>query len=117
MKAATPISPWRREARTVIHQVIEDHVLGPAQCLPHEDVLELRKVLRVAYRDTFGGFGIYPYRIWCEEVRSALGYPILRRVRKKKSILYSERNVMPAMRDWARRNGLIVDESATASVE
>ena len=49
MKTATT-SPHRRKARAVIHQVIEDNVLGPVQLLPHDDVLELRVKLRAAYR-------------------------------------------------------------------
>lgn len=63
MKTVTPMSPLRREARTVIARVIDDNVLGPVQCLPHGDVLELRAKLREAY-PWVNRFELYPYRIW-----------------------------------------------------
>lgn len=113
MRAATPTSPWRRLARVTIHQVIEDHVLGPVQCLHREDVLELRKVLRIAYRETFAPFGNYPYRVWCEEVTSALGYPPPRRVRHKKPVLYKVHKVMPSMRVWAAARGILAEETSS----
>lgn len=115
MKTVTT-SQWRREARRVIHQVVEDNVFGPVQCLPHGDVLELRVILRKAY--PFGERAHWPYKVWLEEIRTALGYANTRKPRARKSSKrYSDHNVMPAMREWARKNGLIVDESLTASAD
>lgn len=115
MKTATT-SQCRSEARRVIHQVIDDNVFGPVQCLPHGDVLELRVKLREAY--PFGDRAHWPYKVWLEEIRTALGYANTRKPRARKSSKrYGDHNVMPAMREWARKNGLIVAESATASAE
>lgn len=109
-------SQWRREAQRVIHQVIEDNVFGPVQCLHHGDVLQLRAKLREAY--PFGDRAHWPYKVWLEEIRTALGYANTRKPRSRKSSKrYGDHNVMPAMREWARKNGLIVDETLTASVE
>lgn len=108
MKTATPTSQWRRDARRVIAKVIEDNVFGPVQTLPHEDVLELRTLLRRAY--PFGPKSHYPYRVWCQEVRLALGFEVRmpKRFHKKKSI--PARNVMPCMREWARQKGILTDD-------
>ncbi len=72
MKTDTPISDRRRRARAIILQVIEDNVLGPVQTLPKGDILELRRKLRDAY--PWGERKYWPYKVWCEEVRSALGF-------------------------------------------
>ena len=113
MKTATA-SQWRREARRVIHQVIEDNVFGPVACLPHGDVLELRVKLRAAY--PFYERTGYPYQVWLEEIRTALGYPNTRKPRLRKCTKrYGSHNIMPAMRDWARERGLIEAEPLTAS--
>jgi hypothetical protein len=115
MKTATT-SQWRREARRVIHQVIEDNVLGPVQLLPHGDVLELRVKLREAY--PFSEKSGWAYKVWLEEIRTVLGYANNRKPRTRKfKRRYGDHNVMPAMREWARKHRLIVGESATASAE
>lgn len=105
MKPATPISPFRREARSIIAKVIEDNVLGHPHLLPHGDVLELRRKLRKAY--PFGQKQWYPYRVWCEEVRHALGYPLKppSRSRRQKPIPISK--IMPCMVEWARLRRLV----------
>ena len=107
MKTATTTSPWRLEARRTIARVIEDNVFGPVQCLPHGDVLELRSKLREAY--PFGAKEYYPYRIWCQEVRAALGFEVKvpKRHRKRKPVL--ARNIMPSMRTWARELGILTE--------
>ena len=107
MKTATPTSPWRREARRIVAQVIEDHVFGPVQCLPHGDVLELRAKLRESY--PFGEKEHYPYRVWCQEVRSALGFEVKMPKRKHKRKLVAVHNVMPSMRAWAKERGILAE--------
>lgn len=72
--------------------------------------------LREAY--PFGERAHWPYKVWLEEIRTALGYVNIRKPRSRKfKKRYSDHNVMPSMREWARKNGLIVDESLTASAE
>lgn len=108
-------SQVRRDSRVLIQQVIEDHVLGPAQCLHHGDVLELRVQLREAY--PFDRKDGWPLKVWREEVRTALGYANNRKPKKRKCTkVYTTQNVMPAMREWAEKQGLL-GESATASAE
>lgn len=107
MKTATPVSPWRREARTVIAQVIEDNVVGQVACLPHGDVLELRAKLREAY--PWGIRELYPYRIWCQEVRLALGYPVNKPTRKPKRRMIPAHQVLPSMLEWAKARGLVAE--------
>ena len=56
---------WRERAQRVIVEVRRAHpeAAGP----------ELRRLLRAAY--PFGQRRYHPYRIWCDEVRRALGLP------------------------------------------
>lgn len=112
MKPANP-GTRRREARSIIMQVIEDHVHGPVQTLPREDVLELRRILRDAY--PYGEKKHWPYKVWCEEVRSALGFPDPKpRPYKKKPFRVASHNIMPSMREWAKERGILVEETAPA---
>lgn len=104
---STPVSPTRRQSREIIIKVIEDSVFGPVQCLPNGDVLELRKLLRDAY--PFGIRRGYQYEVWCSEVRFALGYQIRKTPRYEKLVKRDERHVMPAMREWARQRGILVE--------
>lgn len=97
-------SRYRVESRKIIHQVIENHVFGPVQTLPPEDVLELRVKLREAY--PFGA-AAYPYRIWCEEIRHALGYEVKKPKRYPKKRTVPRHKVMPCMREWAARQGIL----------
>ncbi len=107
MKPAIP-GTRRHTARSIIAKVIEDHVHGPVQLLQHGDVLELRKVLRQHY--PFGEFKYHPYEVWREEVRAALGYADPRpRGRKKKPFKVPARNIMPSMREWAARQGILAE--------
>lgn len=115
MKTATT-SQWRREARRVIHQVIEDNVFGHPMGLHHAEVLELRVKLRESY--PFEKRSGWAYKVWLEEIRTALGYANKRKPRVRKCTKrYGDHNVMPAMREWARSRSLIVDETLTASAE
>lgn len=97
-------SRYRVESRKIIHKVIEDNVFGPVQTLPHEDVLELRAKLREAY--PFGDVS-YPYRIWCEEVRHALGFVVKKPKRYPRKISVPRHKVMPCMRAWAQKQGIL----------
>ena len=56
---------WRERAQRVIGEVRAAHpdAAGP----------ELRRLLRDAY--PFGQRQFHPYKIWCDEVRRALGMP------------------------------------------
>ncbi len=112
MKTANP-GTRRRYARTIIMSVIEDHVHGPVQLLPKEDVLELRRVLRDHY--PFGEEKHWPYKVWCEEVRCALGFPDPKpRPYKKKPFRVAAHSVMPSMREWAKARGILVEDEAIA---
>ncbi len=108
MRTDTPISDRRRRARAIILQVIEDNVLGPVQTLPKGDILELRSKLRDAY--PWGERRHWPYKVWCEEVRSALGYIVRKASRRPKPRRYRASQVMPSMREWAAARGLLADE-------
>lgn len=59
------LGTWREVAQRVIAEVRRAHpkAAGP----------ELRRLLRDAY--PWGPRRYHPYRIWCEEVRRALGLP------------------------------------------
>ena len=54
---------WRDEARPIIAAVIAKH--------PSADTNSLRKALRDAF--PWGSRELYPYKIWCDEVRVQLG--------------------------------------------
>ena len=105
MKTGT-LSHLRRKARAVVQTVIDNNVFGPVQLLPKDDVLELRVKLREAYPfDWKGGWALKVYR---EEIRIALGYPPNRKLTRKGRKRFHERDVMPAMREWARQRGLLI---------
>lgn len=103
----TPASKIRKQARTIILQVIEDSVHGPAQTLPREDELELRRLIRAAY--PFDERKGWPYRVWCQEVRSAIGYQVKKAKRYQKPQKRREETVMPAMRGWAAEHGMLAE--------
>lgn len=104
----TPSSPIRREARTIILQVIEDHVRGPIQTLPVADLKELRPLIRAAYPWPEERKG-WKVRVWRQEVRAALGYQIRKPRRHVKIAPVDADRVMPSMRAWAKERGLAVD--------
>lgn len=56
-------SPWRRKAREICDRVRRES--------PEARGKDLRRLLRQAY--PFGQRKFHPYRIWCSEVRRALG--------------------------------------------
>ncbi len=101
------MSPYRVWARTVIDQVIADNVHGPVGCLKQEDLLELRRALHRTVG--FSGLSSWEKKILREEWRVTLGYPPKSRPKMRR--LYAQTDVMPAMRDWAIRNGIIQPES------
>lgn len=84
-------SETRVWARKIVDRIITENVLGPVACLPHADVLQLRQILR-------------------EEFRAALGYPYKRKPKMRRRYQIQERDILPSMRDWARRKGLIKPE-------
>lgn len=114
MKLATPKSPLRRKARREIQDVIDAFVRGPAECLAAGDVLELRRELRNAC--PWRNESAYHLQIWREEVRMALGY-VVKRPRRALRLERHERDIMPSMREWARRNGLITEEPKPQEIE
>ena len=101
------MSETRVWARQIIDQVIADHVFGPVGCLPPADVLELRKILR--QQCPLGGLSSWQTKILREEFRAALGYVPKRRPKMIRCIGIAERDVLPSMREWARKVGLIRD--------
>lgn len=103
----TPSSGIRKQARTIILQVIADNVRGPVQILPREDVLELRRLLRAAW--PWGERTGWKYRVWCQETRSALGYQVKKAKRYIKLQKRREETVMPSMRGWAEKHGMLAD--------
>jgi len=112
---STPVSPTRRQSREIINAVIENSVFGPVQCLPHGDVLELRVLLRDAY--PFEKRKGWAYRVWSEEVRFALGYPIRKPKRYAKTTKHLPQRVIPAMRGWAEERGMLLEPEASTEAE
>lgn len=106
MKTDTPISWVRRKARERVLAVISNYVLGPPECLHHGDVLMLRRQLRTDY--PFASNDLYSRRIWREEVRAALGFIVNRPKRKRRPMSLFEHEIMPAMRPWAEKQGIII---------
>lgn len=96
------MSETRIWARKVIDQVIADHVLGPVGCLAPEDVRELRRILYTAV--SFTGLSAWEKKILREEWRVTFGYPAKTKPKMKR--LPGIRDVMPAMREWALKNGI-----------
>ena len=104
------MSPYRVWARNVIDKVIADNVLGPVGCLKKEDLRDLKKILYTAV--CFGGLSVWEKRILREEWRITLGYPATSKPKMKR--LHGRADVMPAMREWAIKNGLILETETTA---
>lgn len=104
------MSPYRVWARKVIDQVISENVHGPVGCLKKEDLRELKKILYTAV--CFGGLSVWEKRILREEWRVTLGYPATNKPKMKR--LYGRQDVMPAMREWAIKNG-VIRKTETAS--
>lgn len=113
----TPVSPTRRESRKLILGIIEDHVQAPlnVQTLPKGDVLELRKLFRQAF--PYGSRKGWCYRVWCQEVRAALGYPVRKAKRYERPVKHHSHRVIPAMRDWAEECGILADPDASVEME
>jgi len=61
--------------------------------------------LREAY--PFGSMEGYPYRIWCEEVRHALGFEVKKPKRYGKKKVIPRHKVMPSMLKWAKERGIL----------
>lgn len=97
------MSPYRVWARKAIDKVIADNVHGPVGCLKKEDIRELKKILYTFV--CFGGLSVWEKRILREEWRVTLGFPAKSKPKMKR--LYGRDDCMPAMRDWAIKNGLI----------
>ncbi len=113
----TPVSPTRRDARKLILQIIDDHVQAPltVATLPKGDELELRRLFRDAY--PYGVRKGWCYRVWCQEVRAALGYQIKKAKRYEKAMKRHGRHVIPAMRDWAEERGILADPAEATETE
>ncbi len=93
----TTTTSWRELAR----QVIAPIVLASAG-LPRR---EIRRKLRRAYQTYHLIRDGYPYKVWCEEVAFALR-DRSRRFTRRTPVLRPA-DVMPAMREWAARRGLM----------
>ncbi len=107
------MSPYRVLARKLIDRVIADNVLGPVGCLPKEDLRELRQIL---YQTVcFGSLSAWEKKILREEWRITLGHPAKRKPRMKRIHGLAERDVLPSMRDWAIKRGLIQEPETTAA--
>jgi ribosomal protein S28E/S33 len=106
-------SETRVWARRIVDRTIADNVLGPVACLPHADVLQLRKVLRQTV--PLCGLSAWEKKILREEFRAALGYPYKRNPKMRRRYQLQERDILPSMRDWARKQG-ILPKPETASI-
>lgn len=106
MQNGTLISDARRKSREAIHAVIDAHVRGPVELITGTDLRDLRRHLRAAM--PFSGANHYEVRIWRQEVKAALGFPIKINARRRGEAINGPVSVMPAMREWAERNGLDV---------
>lgn len=113
----TPVSPTRREARKLILGIIEDHVQSPltVQTLPKGDVLELRKLFRQAF--PYGTRKGWCYRVWCQEVRAALGYQVKKSKRYERAAKHQGHRVIPAMREWAEERGILAEPVESMELE
>jgi len=74
---------WRERAQRVIAEVRAAH--------PDAAGDELRRLLRDAY--PFGQRQYHPYKIWCDEVRRALGLP--RKAKSRSPRVQFERKALP----------------------
>lgn len=99
---------WRQKARAIIFPIVSRMHGEPRK--------KIRAALREAYAESYGfPCSGYPYRIWCEEVAYAL-HERTRKVKRPRPELKRERDVMPCMRGWARRQGLLAPK-ATLDVD
>ncbi len=101
------MSETRVWARRVIDRVISDNVLGPVGCLHRDDLAELRRILRDAVDFRF--LTAWEKRILREEWRVTLGHPPRCKPKMKRLHGLTERDILPSMRGWARKHGLISD--------
>lgn len=89
---------WRQRARAVIAPVIAAHHGQP------------RKVIRKALRDAYSNYASdrsgRAYQVWLEEVRYALRERTRKATTRQPARPLDEDSIMPAMRDWAARQGL-----------
>jgi hypothetical protein len=106
------LSDVRKTARAAVEKCISDHVFGPVSQLPHEDILELRAVLRAA--NPFGRTDGWEYKVWLEEIAIALGNKQEREFTKKRVSGYEAADIMPSMREWAKKHGLIRETEPAA---
>ncbi len=106
------MSETRVWARKVIDQVIADNVFGPVGCLHADDLRALRRILyNIA---GFVSLSAWEKQILREEWRVTLGHPPKRKPKMKRLHGLTDRDVLPSMRAWARKNGLIREpETAT----
>ncbi len=104
------LSPHRVWAREVIEKTVADHVHGHLFSLPPEDLHELRRILHqiVGFKHRTK----WEKQILREEWRAALGYTNKRKPAVKRVHYIRERDIFPAMRDWARKKGLKIETTA-----
>lgn len=92
-------SYWRTQARAIIHPVVERMHGRP------------RKEIRAALREAYSGYAWerrgWAYQVWLEEVRYALGERTRKPARHPAARPLEEKEVMPSMRGWAKRHGLV----------
>ena len=79
---------WRQSASPIISRVIREHGT--------EDMKALRAALRAAY--PFGERAYWPYKVWCDEVRSQLGL-------KKKAKKVEDGEPLPSLFDHDSAGG------------
>lgn len=103
------MSKTRVWARQIIDQVIAENVLGPVQRLPKEDLLQVRKIIR--QKVPLAGLSRWEIKVLREEFRAALGHPYPRRPKMRRRYQLQDRDILPCMRSWARKNGLLNAES------
>lgn len=106
------MSETRVWARKVIDQVIADHVFGPVGCLHRDDLRELRSILHTAV--CFGTLSAWEKKILREEWLVTLGHPAKRKPKMKRLHAITARDVLPSMRDWALKKGLIREPETAA---
>lgn len=102
----TPKSPLRREFRILLADVVQAHTAKPVQLLHPHDLALLRREFRKVV-PLFKSSPPYQWRVWRQEVRNALGLPVSKPRRHHPKRLLTENQVMPSMRAWAIRQGLI----------
>ena len=105
------MSKTRVWAREIVDTIIAENVLGPVGCLARKDILELRKILRQTV--PIIGLSRWQIKVLREEFRAALGHPYPRRPKMRRRTQLQERDILPSMRPWARKNGLLKPEFET----